>query len=66
MTSVDRSRSDDRVRLNRRSFLKRVGWGSVGATALVGASRRLSSAQTTPVTYPDWIPASTKQTWLDK
>ena len=60
MTRVDRSRSDDRVRLNRRSFLTRVGWGGVGATALVGASRRLSSAQTAPVTYPDWIPASTK------
>ena len=60
MATPDRHQPDDRIRLNRRSFLKRVGRGGVGATALVGASRRLSSAQTTPVTYPDWIPASTK------
>jgi peptide/nickel transport system substrate-binding protein len=60
MSIVDRSPSDDRARLNRRSFLERVGWGGVGAMALVGASRRPSLAQTTPVPYPDWIPASTK------
>ena len=60
MATPDRHQPDDRIRLNRRSFLKRVGWGGVGATALVGAGRRSSSAQTTPVTYPDWIPASTK------
>ena len=60
MASPDRHQPDDRIRLNRRTFLKRVGWGGVGATALVGAGRRSSSAQTTPVPYPDWIPASTK------
>src|SRR5713226_5395589 len=60
MSIVHRSESNDGRRLNRRSFLERVGWGGVGATALVGAGRRPTFAQTTPVPYPDWIPASTK------
>jgi len=59
MSIADRSASSNGRRLNRRSFLKRVGWGGVGATALVGASRRPSFAQTSSP-YPDWIPASTK------
>src|SRR6266567_8371169 len=42
MSIADRNGSSDGRRLNRRSFLKRVGWGGVGATALVGASRRPS------------------------
>src|SRR5216683_1307397 len=60
MSIAHRSESNDGRRLNRRSFLKRAGWGSVGATAFVGASRRPIFAQTTPISYPDWIPASTK------
>ena len=59
MSIADRSESNDGRRLNRRSFLKRVGWGGVGATALVGASRRSAVAQSSSP-YPDWIPASTK------
>src|SRR2546430_7767363 len=59
MSIADRTGSSDGRRLNRRSFLKRVGWGGVGATALVGASRRPSFAQGSSP-YPDWIPASTK------
>jgi peptide/nickel transport system substrate-binding protein len=59
MSIADRSESNDGRRLNRRSFLKRVGWGGVGATALVGASRRPAIAQSSSP-YPDWIPASTK------
>ena len=59
MSIADRNGSSDGRRLNRRSFLKRVGWGGVGATALVGASRRPSFAQGSSP-YPDWIPASTK------
>src|SRR6266852_8867176 len=59
MSIVHRSESNDGRRLNRRSFLNRVGWGGVGATALVGASRRPSFAQGSSP-YPDWIPASTK------
>ena len=36
-----------------------MGWGGVGATALVVGSRRASiAAETSP--YPDWIPASAK------
>jgi peptide/nickel transport system substrate-binding protein len=59
MSIADRNASNDGRRLNRRSFLKRVGWGGVGATALVGVSRRSAFAQS-PSPYPDWIPASTK------
>ena len=61
MSIADRNGSSDGRRLNRRSFLKRVGWGGVGATALVGASRRPSFAQGSSP-YPDWIPASTIRT----
>src|SRR2546428_12401434 len=59
MSTADRNGSNDGRRLNRRSFLKRVGWGGVGATALVGASRRAAIAQGSSP-YPDWIAASTK------
>src|SRR5438094_155307 len=59
MSIADQNGIHDGRRLDRRSFLKRVGWGGVGATALVGASRRPSFAQGSSP-YPDWIPASTK------
>jgi peptide/nickel transport system substrate-binding protein len=59
MSIADRNGIHDGRSLNRRSFLKRVGWGGVGATALVGASRRPAFAQGSSP-YPDWIPASTK------
>ena len=60
MSSANHGRPDERHGISRRSFLKRAGWGSVGATALVtGASRRPASAQT-PAPYPDWLAASTK------
>jgi hypothetical protein len=42
MSIADRSHSDDSLRLNRRSFLKRAGWGGVEAAALVGARGRPS------------------------
>src|SRR5262245_45211575 len=47
-------------RVNRRDFLKRVGWTTAAATAMttaVGPGR--ISAQSSP-SYPDWIPASPK------
>src|SRR5437879_4610298 len=49
-----------RQRVNRREFLRRVGWSGAGMGVLiVGAGRARVSAQ--PVSpYPDWIPASTK------
>jgi peptide/nickel transport system substrate-binding protein len=59
MSIADRNGIHDGRSLNRRSFLKRVGWGGVGATALVGAGRRSALAQSSSP-YPDWIPASTK------
>jgi peptide/nickel transport system substrate-binding protein len=46
-------------RLNRRQFLTRAGWTGLGATALVGPSRRRAFAQA-GTSYPDWIPASPK------
>src|SRR5262244_1337316 len=53
-------RPDHRSGVNRRSFLKRVGWGGFAATAFVaGGRRREAIAQTTPP-YSDWIAASTK------
>jgi peptide/nickel transport system substrate-binding protein len=59
MSIADRNGIHDGRSLNRRSFLKRVGWGGVGAAALVDASRRSALAQGSSA-YPDWIPASTK------
>ncbi len=56
---------DDRLgplasRLDRRSFLTRVGMTGLGATALVaGSGRTRASAQTGPP-YPEWIPISPK------
>jgi peptide/nickel transport system substrate-binding protein len=59
MPTFDRSQSSVRPRVNRREFLTQVGWGGVGATALVAGARRVSIAAETPP-YPDWIPASAK------
>jgi len=53
-------RGTTRRNVTRRDFLKRAGWTGAGMTALVvGAGRGRPSAQPA-VTYPDWIPASTK------
>ena len=46
--------------VNRRDFLRRVGWGGVGATALVVGAGRAGAATPAASTYPDWIPASPK------
>jgi len=45
--------------VNRREFLKRVGWGSAGI-ALVGAGRSVPAFAQGASAYPDWIPASPK------
>ncbi|HWO92137.1 MAG TPA: ABC transporter substrate-binding protein [Methylomirabilota bacterium] len=46
--------------VTRRDFLKRAGWTGAGMTALaVGAGGGRPSAQPA-MTYPDWIPASSK------
>ncbi len=55
---------DDRLgplagRLDRRSFLARVGMTGLGATALVTSSRRRALAQGPP-SYPEWIAVSSK------
>jgi len=46
--------------VNRRDFLRRVGWGGVGATALVAGAGQARAAAPAAATYPDWIPASPK------
>ncbi len=47
------------LHVNRRQFLKQVGWGGLGAaTFTVTAGRGRASAQAGQ--YPDWIPASSK------
>jgi len=46
--------------LNRRRFLARVGWGSVGATALVMGPGRARAVGAPGSSYPDWIPISPK------
>src|SRR5438309_5667036 len=49
-----------RRRVNRREFMRRAGWGGMGATALaLSAGRGRSSAQIA-APYPDWIPVSSK------
>ena len=59
--SSDRSDSNvSRLYVDRRDFLKHVGWTSAGLTALVAGARpaRVSAQTTSP--YPEWIPASPK------
>src|SRR6266852_8330249 len=59
MPTNDSNRTAAHSRVNRREFLKRVGWGSVGATVLVaGADRGRASGQTSAPS-PDWTPGST-------
>ena len=58
-TTTPRSTSR-RPQVTRRDFLKRTGWATAGATALmVGTGRGRPAAQPASP-YPDWIPASTK------
>jgi peptide/nickel transport system substrate-binding protein len=60
MSIAGHGRPDHRHEVNRRSFLKRVGWGSVGAAALVAGARPRPASAQTAASYPDWIAASTK------
>src|SRR5262245_16656715 len=48
-----------RHRVDRREFLKRVGWGGAGVALLSGQPAR-AFAQGSASPYPDWIPASPK------
>jgi peptide/nickel transport system substrate-binding protein len=55
---------DDRLgplatRLDRRSFLTRIGMTGLGAGALVTSARSRARAQSAP-SYPEWIPVSSK------
>ena len=60
MSIADPGRPDHRPGVDRRGFLKRVGWGGVGAAALVAGPRRRPASAQTAASYPDWIAPSTK------
>ena len=53
-------RQTTRGRVNRRDFLRRVGWSGAGMTALIAGAGRQRVAAQSASPYPDWIPASTK------
>ena len=60
MSTKDQTQGATRQAMKRRDFLKRAGWGSVGATGLIiGASRSPALAHP-PSPYPSWIPPSDK------
>ena len=49
-----------RRRVDRREFLKRAGWGGMGATALVAGTGRRRASAAAASSYPEWIPPSSK------
>lgn len=60
MPADDQSQIAARQQVNRREFLKRAGWGSLGIMGLlvgVGRSRGLAHP---PSQYPSWVPPSDK------
>lgn len=59
MPADDRNRIAARQHVNRRDFLRQVGWGGVGTALAVGTPTARASADTASP-YPDWIPPSTK------
>ena len=60
MSTKDQTQGATRQAMKRRDFLKRAGWGSIGATGLIiGASRSTALAHP-PSPYPSWIPPSDK------
>src|SRR5215813_9857137 len=60
MSTKDQTQGATRQAMKRRDFLKRAGWGSIGATGLIiGASHSPALAHP-PSPYPSWIPASDK------
>ncbi|MGH3118066.1 MAG: ABC transporter substrate-binding protein, partial [Gaiellales bacterium] len=60
MVPHDAAEKATRQPVNRRQFLTRVGWGSLGATTLMVAGGRGRASAQAASSYPDWIPASTK------
>ena len=60
MPGDDQSQRAARRQVNRREFLKRAGWGSLGITGfLVGVGRSRGFAHP-PSPYPSWVPPSDK------
>ena len=46
--------------VNRRDFLRRVGWTSAGVTALAAGAGRARASTQASSPYPDWVPTSPK------
>ena len=46
--------------MKRRDFVKRTGWGSVGATGLIVGMSRSRALAHPPSPYASWLPASDK------
>src|SRR4029450_7718166 len=60
MSTKDQTQGATRQAMKRRDFLKRAGWGSVGATALTLGPSRSRALAHPPSPYPSWLPASDK------
>ena len=60
MSIADHGRPEHRHGVDRRGFLKRVGWSGVGAAALAAGARSRSASAQTAASYPDWIATSAK------
>jgi ABC-type transport system substrate-binding protein len=60
MATITPRSTPRRPQTTRRDFLKRAGWATAGATALMVGGRRGRPAAQPASPYPDWIPASPK------
>ena len=60
MPTNDQAQGTARQSMKRRDFLKRTGWGSVGATGLIVGMSRSRAFAHAPSPYASWLPASDK------
>ena len=60
MATNDQARGTARQPMKRRDFLKRTGWGSVGATGLIAGMGRSRASAHSPSPYAAWHAASNK------
>ena len=60
MATNDQARRTARQPMKRRDFLKRTGWGSVGATGLIVGMSRSRAFAHPPSPYAAWLAASDK------
>jgi ABC-type transport system substrate-binding protein len=60
MSADSQSHGVGRQSLQRRDFLRRTGWGSVGMASLLLGMQRSRAFAHPPSTFPTWVPASDK------